>query len=436
MSAETTTSNGFLCETRNVSHEFITPSGTKLRVLENISLGIKKDEVVALLGPSGCGKSTILRILAGLIKPTAGAVFYRDQPVVDLNPGVAFVFQSFALYPWMTVGENIAAVLRARQIPTDEMHRRTKAVIKLVGLAGFEEAYPRELSGGMKQRAGMARALSIEPEILFMDEPFSHVDSLTAEGLRAEVLELWSKGKSPSSILLVSHDIQEVAMMADRIVFLSANPGRVRSSVENPLRYPRDSRSADFLSFVEFLHEKITGHELPDLPAETPAAPMVEPLPYARTSQILGLIEYLDNRGGTADIFASAVEAGYKFGPFLEVVRAAEMLDLADTPRRTVVLTPLGIKFAKLPTDEAKSIWSKQCRSLALFQKVFELLGSSPGRQVSKNEVIQLISRLLPNENAEQTYEVLVTWGRHGGLFSYDAPSETLSLPSDNASAV
>src|SRR5437867_226926 len=251
-----------LCEARHVCHEYTMPSGSRLRVLEDINLAIKPSEVVALLGPSGSGKSTILRILAGLITPTEGEVLYRGKRVEGLTPGVAIVFQSFALYPWMTVAENVGVVLRASGLPESQLRERAERSIRTVGLVGFEEAYPRELSGGMKQRLGIARALSVNPEILFMDEPFSHVDALTAESLRAEVIDIWSaKSRNLSSILMVSHDIKEVAYMADRIVILGANPGRIRTIVDNKLPRPRDYRAADFNKLVDQLHELITGHE-------------------------------------------------------------------------------------------------------------------------------------------------------------------------------
>src|SRR5512140_1716518 len=257
-----------LCEIRDVTHDFVMPSGSKLRVLENISVAIKPLEVVALLGPSGCGKSTILRILAGLIRPTQGEVFYRGQRVDGLTPGVGIVFQSFALYPWMTVLQNVEIVLLAANLQGDEVRERAEKSIRTVGLAGFEEAYPRELSGGMKQRLGIARALSVNPEILFMDEPFSHVDALTAEGLRAEVIDLWvPEDQNPSSILLVSHDIKEVVYMADRIIVLSSHPGQVRTVVQNPLSRPRDYRSREAEELVDYLHEIITRGEMPDVPA-------------------------------------------------------------------------------------------------------------------------------------------------------------------------
>src|SRR5438128_4392970 len=273
-----------LCELREVCHDFAQPNGQMRRVLDDINLTVQGEEVVALLGPSGCGKSTILRILAGLIQPTQGEVLYKGKLLVGLNPGVAIVFQSFALYPWMTVAQNVQLVLEAAHLTPAEIHQRSEKTIRMVGLSGFEEAYPRELSGGMKQRVGMARALAVDPEMLFLDEPFSQVDALTAESLRAEVLDLWSaKDLHLESILMVSHDIKEVAFMADRIVILGANPGRIRTIVDNRLPRPRDYRSADFNRLVDQLHDLITGHELPDVaaPVEPAKAAALEPLPEA-----------------------------------------------------------------------------------------------------------------------------------------------------------
>src|SRR5712692_6204949 len=282
-SAPSATMNSALCEQRGVWHDFTLPNGKPLHVLEDINLVVRPNEVIALLGESGCGKSTILRILAGLIRPTKGEVFYHGQPLHGLNPGVAIVFQSFALYPWKTVTENIQAVLKAAGLPLEEVIQRTERSIRLVGLAGFEEAYPRELSGGMKQRVGMARALSVDPEILLMDEPFSQVDALTAESLRAEVIDLWeSEERNPSAIVLVSHDIKEVVYMADRIVVLSANPGRIESVIENALPRPRDMRSVEFLALLDQLHDTITGREMPDVPPQVAPAPAIEPIPLAR----------------------------------------------------------------------------------------------------------------------------------------------------------
>jgi NitT/TauT family transport system ATP-binding protein len=417
-----------LCELKNVTMEFKQPTGEPRVVLQDVSVAVHAEEVVALLGPSGCGKSTIMRILCGLSRPTRGEVLYRGAPLVGLNPGVGFVFQSFALFPWMTVAENVATVLDAEGVPPDEVKARASAAIKLVGLAGAEEAYPRELSGGMKQRVGMARALSLEPEVLFMDEPFSQVDALTAESLRAEVLDIWgAKNKKPHSILMVSHDIKEVVYMADRIVVLDANPGRVRTILENKLPRPRDYRSPGLLAMVDKLHDIITGMEMPDVPAAGPAV-SVEPLPDAGALEIVGLLEYLDARGGREDVFKIASDLGQEFGKLISVANAAELLDLVDTPKRAVMLNPLGLRFVKADANERKALWRQQLLNLRLFQQVQQALAASERRQVSKEFVLENIVISMPQEDAEKVFERFVSWVRYGDLFAYDDVTELFML--------
>ncbi|HEV8433430.1 MAG TPA: nitrate/sulfonate/bicarbonate ABC transporter ATP-binding protein [Thermoanaerobaculia bacterium] len=424
MTAQTT---DVLCEARGVSHDFVMPNGSKLRVLEDINVAIKPFEVVALLGPSGCGKSTILRILAGLIKPTEGEVLYRGKRVDGLTPGVGIVFQSFALYPWMSVTENVDIVLEAAGLPPADRKSRTENAIRTVGLAGFEEAYPRELSGGMKQRLGIARALSVNPEFLFMDEPFSHVDALTAEGLRAEVLDLWAPHDSnPSSILMVSHDINEVVYMADRIVVLSSHPGRVRTIVQNPLPRPRDTRSRAFEELVSYLHEIITGTEMPDVPTAARAT-RIEPLPRTSTSEIVGLLEFLDSQGGADDIFELAADTDHEFGHMMGIVKAAEMLNFVDTPKQAVVLTAEGKRFVQADTEERKIIWRDQLLKLRLFQDVRSLLQREEG-EASGDLVREMIIIALPREKYEEMFETMVRWARFGNLFAYEDDADRLSL--------
>jgi NitT/TauT family transport system ATP-binding protein len=419
-----------LCELRGVQHEFALPNGNPRPVLEDINLTIRREEVIALLGPSGCGKSTILRIFAGLIRPTKGEVRYHDEPLAGLNPGVAMVFQSFALFPWLTVRGNIEIVLKAAELAAEEVAKRTEHAIKMVGLSGFEDSYPRELSGGMKQRVGMARAFSMNPEILFMDEPFSQVDALTAESLRAEVLDIWAgQNKNPSSILLVSHDIKEVAFMADRIVVLSTNPGRVRKIIENRLPRPRDYRSPELLRLVDQLHDIITGTELPDEaePAVTSETLALEPIPTVFPSEIIGLLEYLDARGGREDVFRIASDTNQEFGRVIGVVKAGEMLDLVDTPKRMVVLTKEGARFVGVDVEKRKEIWRAQASTLKLFQQVQQLV--TRHGQVERDLVLEIIALGLPQENYEQIFDNFIAWARFGDLFAYDEGKEIVSPP-------
>jgi NitT/TauT family transport system ATP-binding protein len=407
-----------LCETRHVSHDFKLPNGQPRRVLDDINIAIRSGEVIALLGPSGCGKSTILRVFAGLIQPTQGEVWYHGEPLQGLNPGVAIVFQSLALFPWLTVTQNIRYVLQAAHVAADHVARRAEEAIRKVGLAGYEEAFPRELSGGMKQRVGIARALALDPEILFMDEPFSQVHALTAESLRAEVIEIWSEeGRNPRSILMVSHDIKEAVYMADRIVVLSANPGRVRTIVENPLPRPRDYRSPEFAKLVDQLHDIITGHDMPELPAEEMA---VEPLPEASASEIVGLLEYLDAHGGKEDVFRIAADTHREFGRVMAVVKAAEMLNFVDTPRRLVVLEPDGRQFVKAEAQERKALWREELLKLRLFREMKEILERAPAHAVDRDFVLEQIILRMPQENYEKIFETFVRWARYGELFAYD----------------
>jgi NitT/TauT family transport system ATP-binding protein len=425
-----------LCEARNISHDFPLPNGHPLRVLENVSVTVGENEVVALLGPSGSGKSTILRMLAGLIRPTHGDILYHGQPLQGLNPGVAIVFQSFALYPWMTVTDNVRVVLEVLRLPRQEIAERAERGIARVGLGGFEKAYPRELSGGMKQRVGMARALAVDPEVLFMDEPFSQVDALTAESLRAEVLDIWAtKERNPSSILMVSHDIKEVAFMADRIIVLGgANPARVRKVVLNDLPRPRDYRAPECLRLVDRLYEVITGSELPDVPVGPQREPgFVEPIPPVSAAEIAGLLELLDSRGGKEDVFRIAATANREFGHIIAVVKAAEMLNFVDTPKSAVILEPLGKRFVQASPEDRKAIWRDQLFKLSLFREIRDVLQRQRKHKVDRDFVLETIVMRMPHENYEQVFETFVGWARFGDLFHYDEATKRVSLYQSSA---
>lgn len=418
-----------LCEMRHVSHQFTLPKGNLIRVLEDINLAIHPNEVVALLGPSGCGKSTLMRILAYLIPPYEGEVLYHGEPLHELNPGVAIVFQNFALYPWLDVQENVQSVLKAAGLGDTEVRRRADAAIRTVGLSGFEEAYPRELSGGMKQRVGIARALCVDPEILFMDEPFSQVDALTAESLRSEMIDIWSvKDRNLSSILMVSHDIKEVVYMADRIVVLGSSPGCVRSIIANRLPRPRDYSAADFLRMVDRLHEIITGHEMPDVAEPADEALATEVIPDASTSEIVGLLEYLDARGGRQDVFRVSAETNREFGRVITVAKAAEILDLVDTPGRTLLLTPVGRRLVRAGPDEQKPIWREQLLKLWLFRDVHEVLLRQERHAIGADVIKEIIVFQMPAENYERVFDTFVRWARFGNLFAYNEDTEELSL--------
>jgi len=429
-----------LCEVKDIVQDFRRPSGQTLRVLDGVSLSVNEHEVVALLGPSGCGKSTVLRILAGLIPATAGSVSNQGAPLTGLNDDVAMVFQSFALYPWMTARENIEAVLRAQGMAADKVKERADQVIKVVGLTGFANSFPREMSGGMKQRIGIARAISVDRKLLFMDEPFSQVDALTAESLRSEVLDLWAPAdRNPSSILMVSHDIKEVVYMADRIVIFGANPGRIRKIIDNKLPRPRDYRSPGFLQLVDHIHDIITGMEMPDaapvaaaISATAEPASEIEQLPPVIPSEIVGLIEYLEARRGQEDVFRIATDTAREFGEIISVVKAAEVLDLVDTPKRLVVLTPEGKRFAKALAEERRGIWRSCLMSLQIIKTIYAMIARQKDHQIDREIVEETIILAMPHEDYARQFNTIMAWARYGNLLSFDEVTEKVSLSEGN----
>ena len=411
-----------LCELEHIAKSYTLPSGAAMPVLEDVSLAIGDHEILALLGPSGCGKSTLMRVLTGLIEPNKGVVRYHGEPMVGLNPGVAIVFQSFALYPWLTVADNIGEPLRARGLDAAEARAKVDKVVHLVGLAGFEEAYPRELSGGMKQRVGIARALAVEPEILCMDEPFSQVDALTAENLRGEVIRFWNTHDSHlETILMVSHDVKEVVFMATRIVVMAAKPGRIRRIIENKLPYPRDYRSPAFQRLVDEIHAVITETEIPDAPPAAPArAPTWEPLPDCGASEVIGLLEVLDDHGGHDDVFHLVEDTGREFGHVLAVVKAAEFLDLVDTPKQDVVLTTTGAAFLAASVPERKTIFRERVKALRIFHDLLDMIGRADHHELDEEVVLSSLALRIPYEDPERMLRTIVNWGRHADLFDHD----------------
>ncbi|MDP1833210.1 MAG: nitrate/sulfonate/bicarbonate ABC transporter ATP-binding protein [Geothrix sp.] len=414
-----------VCELRGIQMRFSGPRGKVQRVLEDIRLDVRPEEILSIIGPNGSGKSTLLRILSGLLEPSQGEVRFHGERLEGLNPGVAMVFQSFAIYPWMTVEENVRVVLRARELPESEVRERAHQAIRKVGLEGFEEAFPRELSRGTKQRVGVARALAVDPEILVMDEPFSQVDALTAEALRAEILDIWAdKERNPSAIVMVSQSIREALLMGDRVAVLSGSPGTLRTIVDVPLPRPRDSRSQEFMKLVDHLHDIITSAELPDVlvtapvPSAASQEDQVEPLPMVQSADILGLLEFLETQIGASDLFLVASHTHVPFEKVITTVKAAEMLDLVDTPKRAVLLTPLGKRFVNANMDDRKDLWRAQLLELRLFRVVRDMMDLEDG-ELPKEALLQELATRLPMEDPEQTFETIVAWGRFGELFAY-----------------
>jgi NitT/TauT family transport system ATP-binding protein len=427
-----------LIELKKVSKNFQLESGASIRVLENVDFSLYPGEIVALLGPSGSGKSTCLRIMAGLIEKTSGEVLSSGAPTTGANQNVALVFQSFALFPWETVFENIALALDPLHLSPDEVKNRVKKAIDLVGLEGFEEAYPRELSGGMKQRVGIARALVMERSVLFLDEPFSALDVLTADSLRSEIVDIFeNKQTATKGVLLVTHNIHEAVFMAKRILVMGVNPGHIRGEVINDLPYPRNESSQGFAQMVDRVHSLVTETLMPDVPKGETASGTVQPqakersvpvLPNVSVSEVIGLLETIHADGGTGDIFKLAQQIGKDFGHTLFLVKAAEILELVDTPKQKVILTELGRHLVEGDINVQKRMLHELYGELTLVSQVAQLLRQSPTLRLPVDLVTEKIAEWLPNEKPDDLLSSLITWGRFAEYFGYNDDTKELYL--------
>lgn len=424
--------NSPLMELKNIYQTFKLDSGRKIKVLQDINLSLNDSEILVLLGPSGSGKSTCLRILAGLLEPTQGKVFLRNDKLENANPEIALVFQSFALLPWLDVADNVGMGLKPLGLPADESRARIKRAIDLVGLEGFEEAYPKELSGGMKQRVGFARALVMQRPILCLDEPFSALDVLTAESLRKEVLSLWtSKQTSIRSIVLVTHNISEAVSMGGRILVMGSNPGQIRYTIKNDLPYPRDEKTSAFKSLVESIHDLLTEAIIPDTPDWIPPAlaeSTIESLPHVNLTEVVGFLDILAQEGGRADAFGLAQKLMKDSLNILIMAKAAELLDFVDTPKNQVVLTDLGKNFIKADINIRKKMIHERMMQLKLVQLFYQKLLNNEELAISKEDAIQSIHEWLPNENPEDVFDTLVQWARFGELFGYNDDTQQVYI--------
>ncbi len=429
------TQSGAIAELLGVCKSF-TSDGHELVVLRDISLAVRPGEVVAVLGPSGCGKSTLLRILTGLVAPTSGEVLSHGQPLHGLHPGAAVVFQSFALYPWLTVADNVRVGLHRKGLPQDEEHGRVHRIIDLVGLEGFEEAYPKELSGGMKQRVGIARALVGGPELLCMDEPFSALDVLTAESLRSEVYGLWSRAEMGlKSLLLITHLIDEAVFLADRIVIMGAKPGVVREVIPNDLPHPREYRDPAFIALVDELHDVITEIHLPDTRPAAAGVQRLEPLPGAHVTEVIGLLEVVRDRGDRINVFELSGRLGLDLGRTIVVTNAAELLGLVDTPKQDVLLNHTGREFVEGDENTRKRIFHRQLQRIPTFAVLIERLRSVPNMRLPAEVVLEDLVMHLPYEPMQQLFDTLVAWGRYGELLGYDPEKEVVYLDRESTAA-
>ena len=428
-----------ICEVKDVSVAYDVAQARF--AIKNVSLSIRAGEVVAVLGPSGCGKSTLLRTMIGLIQPTSGSVMAHGKPLTGIHPGVSLVFQSFALYPWLTVRENVEVALDGLNVEPSEGQQRVARCIDMVGLDGSEEAYPKELSGGMKQRVGFARALARGPELLCMDEPFSALDVFTAESLRSEVYRLWTGGghmamggQSVKSVLIITHNIDEAVFLADRVVVMGRNPGHIRQIVPVSQPHPRDYRSPGFRAMVQRLHDVIVSEALPEEPATSEAvsgsdlALACEPVPSVNLGEVFGLMQVLRDNGGQMDVFRLDSLTDYDFGHTLAVVKAGEMLELIDTPKNQVVLTPLGNQFLDADINSRKLTINKQLQKLGVFRYVSQILTEAKNHRLPADVVEEELAIRLPTEEIERLFKTIVAWGRFSELFGFSAEDNTLYL--------
>jgi NitT/TauT family transport system ATP-binding protein len=430
--------NGTLVELKDVS-KYYGRGERRFLAVDRVSLNIRPGEFVALLGPSGCGKSTLLRIITGLAQPSEGQVLYRNQPLHGVNPHATIVFQTFALYPWLTVQANVEVALKARGVPPEEREEQAVQLIDLVGMDGFEGAYPRELSGGMRQKVGFARALAVKPELLCLDEPFSALDVLSAEALRGELLELWiSKAIPTQAILMVTHNIEEAVFMADRIIVMDKDPGRVIAMSTVGLRHPRHRKSAAFQAMVDKVYAAVAGKTEPETEVlgSAPGEPgRTVKLPPARINSLAGLMEKVSEEGGRHDLYRVSEELTLELDDLLPVVEAAELLGFAQVDQGDIVLTPLGQAFAEGSILTRKELVAGRILRQPTVRWIYETLQADPDGRLAWEYFLDRLSEDF-GDLAEQQLDTAINWGRYAELFAYDDDSGELYIEPEEAASL
>ena len=426
-----------LLDVEGVCKSFRKPDGDKLVVLENVNLTLRPGEIVGLLGRSGSGKSTLLRVIAGLDDPSGGVVNYLGQPVAGPASGIAMVFQSFALFPWLTVLENVQLGLEALGVPEPEMRKRSLQAIDLIGLDGFESAYPRELSGGMRQRVGFARALVVHPNVLLMDEPFSALDVLTAETLRTDFLDLWGEGQLPiKSVLLVTHNIEEAVQMCDRMLIFSTHPGRVIGEIPVDLPHPRHAQDPRFHALVDRVYVEMTakprGEPRGSGKAERfPGTGIGTTLTHVSSNVLTGLMETVNEPpyNGKADLPAIAEEQHLEVDDLFPAAEALQMLRFAEVEGGDIKLTDAGLQFARSETDERKKLFARHLITyVPLAAHIRRVLDERASHSAPKSRFFDELEDYMAEDAAEQTLRTIISWGRYAELFAYDDHRQAFSL--------
>lgn len=421
-----------LLQLENIFQEY----GTGVRrftAIENVNLMLSDGDFVALLGPSGCGKSTLLRIISGLQPASSGTVLYRNKPLQGVNPYASIVFQTFALFPWLSVLDNVSLALKVKGVEEPERSKRAVDLLDRVGLDGFESAYPRELSGGMRQKVGFARAMAVEPELLCLDEPFSALDVLSAESLRGELLELWTEGKIPTkSIFMVSHNIEEAVFLADRIVVMDKEPGRIIAEHMINLSHPRNRKSPEFQAHVDQVYAILAGQtrsekeELGTAPGEVG---LTRRLPEVEISDLAGLLEHLaEGENPKHDLYILEDELGIESNDLLRLTEAAELLGFASISKGDIELTPLGQTYAEASILARKEIFASRSRRLPMMRWLLSMLSAAENHQLKWNVIETALGLEFPPEEIERQIDILIDWGRYGELLAYEDSSEIITL--------
>jgi NitT/TauT family transport system ATP-binding protein len=404
-------------------------------VLDGVNVAIDEGEIVALLGRSGSGKSSLLRIIAGLLKATNGRALWQGKPLDGPNPGVAMVFQSFALFPWLTVEQNVQLGLEAHRTPAAERERRATEAIDLIGLGGFESAYPKELSGGMRQRVGFARALVVHPELLLMDEPFSALDVLTAETMRTDIIDLWIEGRLPiASILMVTHNIEEAVLMSDRILILSSNPGRIIAEIKVTLPHPRNRDDPRFRQQVDDIYARMTARSPADkADAKSGGFPGVGvgmALPDISTNELAGLMETLAAYpDGRADLPALAEELNFEVDDLFPIAETLQLLRLAEMEQGDIQLTPAGRRFVDADLEDRKRLFAEHLIAyVPLAALIKRVLDERPNHRARATRFSEELEDFMSEDYAEETLKAVIEWCRFAELFTYDEAEQTFSL--------
>jgi NitT/TauT family transport system ATP-binding protein len=421
-----------ILELRQVCMAYAKPSGEPLPVLGNVDLSLTTGEILGLLGRSGSGKSTLLRIAAGLIKPTSGEVLYRGTPLAGPSAGIGVVFQTFALYPWLTVQRNVELGLDALELPPAETRRRALAAIDLIGLDGFQSAYPRELSGGMRQRVGFARAIVSDPVLLLMDEPFSALDVLTAETLRTDFMDLWIEHKLPTkAVLLVTHNIEEAVLMCDRILILGSHPGQIAAEIRVSLPQPRDRLSAAFRDQVGEIYAALAARMTEAMAAQAAAhGARAQALPRAAINRLNGFVEALAAPAyhGQCELAQIAGALALKVNEILPIAAALQLLDFAELQQGTIRLTTAGRLYAASGTEDRKRLFREHLlRFVPLAAHVGQVLAERPDHRAPRERFELELQDHLHRDEAQRTLQTIIDWGRYAEILAYDAHARIFS---------